>query len=616
MFAYRAWVGAVCITPSDGENFWMRIRGTLFSTRVLAAGIFGSVLISAHAQTRIPQVSVHSPGTPKFRGELVTLTHTAAARAGLKGLVALGPGQNVLNVNVGTQLLDPEWSDIVVTPDAIFAQRRWDDPVYVKIPVERSAKTWKVGKPIPTIYKKVYASSDNGRENRYFPRPVWLGLREVSAEGLLLIDVLDDSGQPVATLDRILPPTQGPKGPAGNVKGKSLDAGLDMLSEQVLAARFRDELGNELLGIMDRRGTFLGPPLANVRAFTPPYRYYEAPYVHYAVPLNPEATRFIPLRLDGTMPIETSATRGYIPINIPRLRDNINGWLKEYEEGGVSYWGWCSTDLEEQTGPIWRVVREHRPPNSPWYLLGQLRDGTWMVYADRRIARKSGAEVSMPEALLPKSVATDQAAIAGIFDALNARAKKVTEAALAQMTATSTPSNGRVTATSLVADIPSMRLDAMALDDALYKGDWIEARHIANRHGGDFAVLYHLAHGNRGGAPYPGFWYQLSAQARHPRLKAEAYARYEARDAELRRQHSADIASIAAAKQMKEGREAAAREATRRWMLTTGAEQAFSAGKPSDADRAKAVQSYMQSFDRYIRGQQSWEPPKPSGFAK
>lgn len=587
--------------------------GLLVST---LAGLAGGG-VPAHAQTKIPQINAPWTYPPKFRGVHVVITHTAAARAGVVGLVALAPGQNVLNVNVGTQILDPVWNNITVLPDAVFALRNWDDPTWVRIPVEQSGKKWKVGQPTPTIYKKVYASSDNGRENKYFPRPVFLGLREVSPEGLLLIDVLDDSGQPVATLDRILRPTEGPKGPAGNVKGKSLDAGLDMLSENVLAARFRDELGNELLGLMDRRGAFLGPPLANVRTFAPPYRYYEMPYAHYAVPLDAAATRFMPLRLDGTMPIETSPIKGYIPVNILRLRNLINGWLKEYDENGVSIWGWCTPDLEEQTGAIWRTVREYRPSNAHWYLLGQLRDGTWMVYERRTIERKSGADVTMPEALLPKPAATEQAAIDGIFGALQARHNKATQAALAQMTSTATPSDGRVTAVSLAAEIPSLRLDAMALDTALYKGDWIEARHLASRIGGDFAVLYHLAHGNRGGAPYPGFWYQLSVQARHPKLKAEAYARYEARDAELRRQHSADIASIALAKQAREGREASAREAARRWMLTTGAEQAaLAAAKPSEAARAQAVQTYMQNFDRYVRGQQSWEPPKPTGFAK
>lgn len=594
MIAGRLWIVAAC--------------------RVILAGVAAS---AAQAQTRIPQINAPWTYPPTFRGVQVVVTHIAAARAGPKGLVALAPGQSVINVNAGTQILDPEWSDIAVLPDALFGRRKWDDPTWVQLPAQQTGKTWKVGKPVPTIYKKVYASSDNGRENKYLARPVWLGLREESADGLLLIDVLDDSGRPVATLDRIVRPTDGPKGPAGNVKGKSLDAGLDMLSENVLAAKFRDDFGNEVLGLMDRRGAFLGPPLANVRTFMPPYRYHEAPYSYYAAPLNPEATRFMPLRVDGTMPIEASPIKGYVPVNVWKIRNNLNAWMKEYDENGVSYWGWCAADLEEQTGPIWRSIREHRPAGSQPHFLGQLRDGTWMAYALQTVARKNGAEVTLLDALLPAPAATERAAIDGIFPALNARAKKAHEAVLAQMPPAPSSTDGRVTASILAAQIPSLRRDAMALDTAIDTGDWIEARHLATRIGGDFAVLYHLAHGNRGGAPYPGFWYQLSVQARHPKLKAEAYARYESRDAELRRQHSADIASIAAAKQAREGREAAAREAARRWMLTTGAEQAaLAAAKPSEAARAKAVETYMQNFDRYTRGQQSWEPPKPVGFAK
>lgn len=365
---------------------------------------------------------------------------------------------------------------------------------------------------------------------------------------------------------------------------------------------------------MDRRGNFLGPPVANVRTFLPVSQFGNKPRL-FAVPLYTEGKRYLPLRPDGTFPIEPKPIKGYIPfVKWKVMPDNLHGWLKEYDENGTIYLGWVSVEMEKETGPIWRSFAREDSGSSREHFVAELREGGWTIYAPVVTVLKNGISLIMPEPLLETPSPTAKAASAQ-SNIIDKRAFEKWKNA---------PENNRradsgrfyVSAQDLAEGSPRLQLRAMALEAAIGARDWIEAKSIASGLGGDYLTRYYLAGGDRGGGFGAAFWYQLAVQTQNPKLKAEAMAQYEQKADAAQVASAVAIADHDARVNAARAQEYADRESAKRWLLSGGGEKMLTSAGPSSTDRAKATEAYMQSFDRYLRGQQAWEPPKLTHMGK
>lgn len=566
---------------------------------VLLAG-FGGLCATALAALKIPQKEAADHPRPLYKGAKVVVSEaTQQGLLGSKGLVAIDPAQPGLGN--GQQILDPAWTTIVITPNKIFASKGYPGR-FSYLPIEKRGKKWIVGKPEPTPYI-VMGAARLHRANAYPERPVWLGVRARGETNL--VDILDDDGNPVATLDGVVPDSS------------NRTDGVFMLSEFTLGAWFLDDQGNKVFGVMNRQGTFLSPPIVGLVEFTPSYDYHEAPFQVRAVPLSGGNDRYLPLRLDGTFPLESRPIKSYTPLN-PKNKTRIDAWLKEFDEGGVSYWGWCSLDLDQETGPIWRSIEKRQWSQTGSYYLAQMRDGRWMPYAAERVViKRGGGAYLMPDPLLKEPVATAEAAHNSVSRVMHER--------LMQRLKTAPEFNQRVSgaryyvsAADLAAENPAVALKAAELEACLSAGDWSRARSLAQELGGDYMTRYYLAGGRDNGYLPTShvFWYQLAAQTLHPKLRAEAEAKATRLAEAHQREWKENMAAYWAQKDLENKRIAEAEAGRKAWLLAGGGIELPSDRKPSYAERDRAVQQYMSSFDRYARGQQAWEPARPSILKK
>ncbi|HRE80798.1 MAG TPA: hypothetical protein PLN52_07105 [Opitutaceae bacterium] len=550
----------------------------------------------ALAALSIPQKEADAQPRPLYKGNaLVVSEATQPDKLGSEGLVALDPTKP--GIGNGQQILDPAWTTIVITPNKIFASKGYPG-TFSYLPIEKRGKKWVVGKPEPTPY--VIMEAAKLHKARAFPeKPVWLGVRVRGETNT--VDILDDAGNPVATLDGIVP------------DGGMQTDGVFMLSEHTLGAWFTDDVGNQVFGVMNRQGVFLSPPIVGLVEFNPSYDYYQPPFQVRAVPLSGQPDRYLPLRLDGTFPLETRPVKGYMPLN-PKNKKVIDAWLKEFDENGVSYWGWCSLDLDQETGPIWRSIEKRMWSTTSSYYLAQMRDGRWMPYlAERIVIKKGGGAYQMPDPLLKEPVASADEAHNAVGKVMHERLMNRLKTA-PEFNRRVSGSRYYVSASDLAAENPAVALKAASLDACLSAGDWIGARELAQELGGDYMTRYYLAGGRDNGYLPTShvFWYQLAAQTLHPKLRAEAEAKANSLAEAHQREWKANMAGYWAQKDLENKRAAEAQAGRKAWLLAGGGITLPSEQKPTYAERDRAAQQYMTSFDRYSRGQQTWEPARPS----
>lgn len=165
------------------------------------------VLISgASAATKVRQQTYG--GIVKYKGADFDVTYagSSALKAPPFGMVAHDPNLNIgmVDLNRGNQVLNLEWAEIIVTPVRVFVRKTRDEKFLSYVPIERSGKAWKAGKPVLTPYTKVSWSLLNGEPGRAFKNPVWLGVREPAADQTHRVDVLDDNGVTFTTLERLV----------------------------------------------------------------------------------------------------------------------------------------------------------------------------------------------------------------------------------------------------------------------------------------------------------------------------------------------------------------------------------------------------------------------------
>lgn len=253
-------------------------------------------------------------------------------------------------------LLKDEWQDLwVIGGRRLFGRLFGADKTIWEIPLARKGKDLKLGKPVATTYTSFSLGS------------TCCGLKQ---EGTL--DWFDTDGEVVVTLHNILTPPR--------------------RYGSVYCADFRDPSGLTVLGMLDDRGQLVSPLLPDVKSFIYTKSRSDGGWSEYpllAVPLDASKNRFLPINPQGQVPAEALTVRGYYPNTLafpatgepkPLTSGPVlwQGWLKEYElEDGLAY-GWVSEDLKTETGIVWRSIRYFGQDTTG--MVGQLMDGTWMVY--------------------------------------------------------------------------------------------------------------------------------------------------------------------------------------------------------------------------------------------
>ena len=263
-------------------------------------------------------------------------------------------------------LLKDEWEDLwLVGGRRLFGKLSGDRKTVWEIPLARKGKDLKLGKPVATNYTTISMGS------------TCCGVQKEGA-----IDWFDSDGEVIVTLYNALTPPR----PYGSVYSVEL----------------RDPSGIPVLAMMDGKGQLVSPLLPEVKQYIYAKTRSDggwSDYPLFAVPLNAEKTRFLPINDQGQLPTDAIKVRGYYPNRTampatgepepitsgPRVL--WKGWLKEYElEEGFAY-GWVSEDLKTETGIVWRSIRDITT-DSPG-MIGQLLDGTWMVYTTAATSLRS-----------------------------------------------------------------------------------------------------------------------------------------------------------------------------------------------------------------------------------
>ena len=296
-----------------------------------------------HDTTRWPKLQI--------LGVLCTVTWKQSPTDKWTWFRGLKPGYG-MSKNV---LLKDEWQDLWVVGGRRLFGKEVDKTIW-EIPLSRKGKDLKLGKPVATNYTTISMGS------------TCCGVHKEGA-----IDWFDSDGEVIITLYNALT-TPSPYG-------------------SVYSVWLRDPSGIPVLAMMDGKGQLISPLLPEVKQ----YIYAKArsdggwsDYPLFAVPLNAEKTRFLPINDQGQLPTDAIKVRGYYPNRtaMPATGEPEpitsgppllwKGWLKEYElEEGLAY-GWVSEDLKTETGIVWRSIRDITT-DSPG-MIGQLLDGTWMVY--------------------------------------------------------------------------------------------------------------------------------------------------------------------------------------------------------------------------------------------
>lgn len=567
--------------------------------------VAGVALASAAEKKKfIPQHPVEARRDLElFRGERVQITvqceHPARGTSSAWGLSTGEHGTCMTReknrMSAENQVVAPEWATLIVTTTQIYGKRSLDEKTYWHLPVEKSKQGWRADEPVATPYLRIERAFKTGIVRSQ--DPVWLGIRPPAEDGSLAVDVLDREGKATVTLTRL---------------ARDFETGVAQLSETTLAAFIFDEEGSKVLGVMDRDGRFMAPPLPNVRRFAPSHLYGKPPYFIFAVPLDDKGERFLPLRPDGSVRIEPNPVKAYHTIQPKPF--NISAWIKEYDEDGVSLWGWTTPDLATETGPVWRsIVRRVLGVTEPHYL-AQLRDGTWMAYRLEAVKLDQGVEAMMPVALLKAPVATaaeiDGPAIIKAHGELQLEILKRPEH---NRRVAAGSYRWQMNATDLAAETARDKDNAEQLNKAVHEKNWERAERYARELGGDHWVYFHVGvvnytHKIRGDST---FWSQLAAQARNESLrtaaseiaKKQAYqemlVRQEFQRERVRQEGQASL------------RAAQATAGLKAWLLSGGGMTLPSEAKPSYAERNATTQRYMTEFDRYLRGRQTWKPATP-----
>lgn len=541
-----------------------------------------------------------------FRGEVAQVTTPCELADPKEPLYGLSTGKfgtcikgqkdRMSEVN---QIIAPEWGAIVVTTSQVYVKRRWDDKTYLRIPVEKTKQGWKAGAPVPTPYVKIARAFKAGN----FPAqdPVFLGIWPDAEDKTLIVDLIDRDGRATVTLSRLT---------------NDFETGVTQLSETTLATYVLDDVGNKVLGLMDRDGRFLAPPLPNVKQFQPASIFIKPPYYIFAVPLDDKGERYLPLQPDGTVRIEPKPVKAYHVIQPKPF--SISAWIKEYDDNGASLWGWASPDLATETGPIWRSIKLRAVGvTTPHYLVQHL-DGTWMAYHPQIVKAEKGYEVMSPEPLLKKPMATAEE-ITGII-IIKAWGDR-------QLEELKKPEHNRyvsqgyrwyLTGSDLKAGSEQEKIQSDLMDKAIAARDWSTAESYAANLGGDHWVLFHVSEASATNkiVGHSTFWNQLAAQAKTDRLRTAARDIAKKQEEKEAAEREAFRRQLVWEQDQANLRASQATAGLKAWLLSGGGMTMPSAAKPSYAEQSAATLRYMTEFDNYQRGRQDWKPAAPSHMMK
>lgn len=278
-------------------------------------------------------------------------------------------------------LLKDEWQDLWVVGGRRLFGRLFGkevDKTLWEIPLVRKGKDLKLGKPIATNYTTISMGS------------TCCGIQKEGS-----IDWFDSDGEVIVTLYNALTPPR----PYGSVYSVEL----------------RDPSGIPVLAMMDGKGQLISPLLPEVKQFIYTKTRSDGGWSEYpilTVPVDKAKNLFLPINDQGQLPTDALKVRGYYPsIAFPPLgtADSpfigartvlVGGWLKEYDLEGSAAYGWVSEDLKRETGPVWRSMH-NLPAPYPECMVGELLDGTWMVY---RLAQWKQRDAGLPrhEPMLPE----------------------------------------------------------------------------------------------------------------------------------------------------------------------------------------------------------------------
>lgn len=324
------------------------------------------------------------------------------------GIQQTGDGKT--NFRKWKRVLATEWHQLwLLSGRRVFGRKvgEKDDAPLWEIPVSRKGNELKFGKPIPTPYVDIMISPERPTVGIRSIKIIEVPSDHPSNKGQLVVDNIhvldwfDSDGEVITTLHNVA------------LLGGPVPYG------EVFRVGFMDPSGNSVLGFLDKKGQLTCPLLPEPKQFI--YTKTVNEYPLYTVLVDKEKNLYLPVNEQGQFPTDAIKIRGYYPdiaFPPPGVADTpfigsrtvlIDGWLKEYDlEGSLAY-GWVSKDLKRETGPVWRSM--HRlPAPYPECMLGELLDGTWMVYK-RAHWKQQDAGLPSHEPMLPEPAPTRDEAL-------------------------------------------------------------------------------------------------------------------------------------------------------------------------------------------------------------
>lgn len=343
-----------------------------------------------------------------------------------------------------------------------------------------------------------------------------------------------------------------------------------------------------------------------------------------AVPTTLEFARYIPILPDGTLKVEAFPTKGYVPDYAlekkPWVPYQVPGWIKEYITPDGPRFGWSDLNLTKETGPLWRSIEwfdnssfnREAPTRS---VLGQLSDGTWMMYSLR--PQSDGSLPHVP--YFDKSFPTREALMAAYVPVYNKavepevarRREQARQEAIKYAAAYQEMTKYlEIDPTMSAGDVPMETLRSLLyqtvtpLSARLYN-DFDAAR---QKLPGDYylkylAVAYNLRRVSISEADARSY----AARSNHSGIKQTFLSIAE----NIKSEAQIRAAREAEAKRAKErGWSDPDRFSTRPPVATPGWSNPWSNpyGQPTYAEASRRHEQYMNDMWKYLGGQQAWRP--------
>lgn len=543
-----------------------------------------------------------------------------------RGLVLGTPGTSG-EIKRSDRLLKMEWAEIVPAPPArIYARKGANEP-WMEFTVTRKGEGLEVSKPRKTDYVRIEKLRRIGdwRQNAD-AEPAVVGLKAPVVSGAPFDVELIGPDREVTPL---------------RVAAMPLQAG-----PRQVVARLPDDAAGQHWIVVSTDGRTRSQRFAGMVELYPTSGGLTREWRYAAMVIAPG--RYHPLLPDGTpVPLETEqpgvkakAYRSPPGMEWQDQRATLMSWAVEYDVNGTVYLGWASPDLKTHTGPVWKTLRRepamlgagrkdfgraeaarslamnrHDYQDKKYrreVYLGELRDGSWMVYYIAQVTGRYGEEVAMPEPTSDDHAPTIDGAFANaepyFAGVVRREAAKQAEAAAftRQIQREWDEARAKVFA-EWGATKATPEVQAKVWKLAFEKSE-STARELATQLGGDYWIRNEIRARRRTGQAVPAEWLASFAErASDPEFKRSLLGELQTvqtRQADNERREAERVAEERRKAEIQATEDAAVRRSLAMY-------QGLSKPTMTLREWETSSNAYFKALNDYTYGKQDWKPIAP-----